>query len=192
MGKRHRPGSGAIERKRVAAEAKYVKRQVEIGVVDECRFHLQRGRPRRLSVSHEVDRQFEVDFTTNVLRELQCVQEYQARYQTDETLPVDTPCRSCYDFFGKSTLLVEALCPAREGTPHLFVELGVAGSGKSALLSDFLMDVYSGKYATITGPAPSILLSSAANERVLELCTLVSSVRYDMVAVVPQVHWCGR
>ena len=94
MGKRRRPGSGVIERKRLAAEAKFMARKVESGIVDECRFYLHRGRPRRLSVAHEVDCKFAVDFAANVNRELQCLKDHQVRYQTDETLVVDTPCRS--------------------------------------------------------------------------------------------------
>ena len=95
-----------------------------------------------------------------------------------------------FGFFGKSTLLVEAMCPASEGTPHLSTRLGVAGCGKSTFLSDLLVDIYAGRYMELTGPEPSLLLASTTNEQVKKLWMLALSAHDAQSSRVPKPVWC--
>jgi hypothetical protein len=48
--------------------------------------------------------------------------------------------RSVYDFFGNSTILVESLKAHSMRTPHMTVELGVPGCGKSTFLTEFVVE----------------------------------------------------
>ena len=59
--------------------------------------------------------------------------------------------RSVYDFFGNSTILVESLKAHSMRTPHMTVELGVPGCGKSTFLTQFVVEVNLGNFVNNTG-----------------------------------------
>ena len=103
-----------------------------------------------------------------------------AQAKDKEYTEIDTEIASCtqrlfdsiYGFFGKSTLLREALRPDKDGTPHLCVKLGVPGCGKSTFLLEFLQDVFNRKMERLAGRGPSVLLASVTNSQCKNLYML--------------------
>ena len=67
--------------------------------------------------------------------------------------------------------------------------LGVAGCGKTTFMQEFLMDVYAGKFVTITGPNPSVLLASTTNSQCQALYTLVLALHANEESNVPKPRW---
>ena len=192
MGKRSRPGKGAQARNRAKADRAWLARREADGTLEDFqnRFRLHAHRPRRLTVANEADCRFAVDYASHVARELRAIKQAQERYRTDDSLEDEERYRSCFGFFGKSTLLLEAMCPATEGTPHLSTRLGVAGCGKSTFLADLLLDIYAGTYLDLTGPEPSLLLASTTNEQVKKLWIVALAAHDTPCSRVPKPVWC--
>ena len=147
-------------------------------------------RPRRLEPSHEIDCTFAAKYAEKVAQECQAIKRERERYKDTPDDP-NAPQRrqSNYVFFGKSTLLKEAIRPAKEGTPHMQFSLGVAGCGKTTFMQEFLMDVYAGKFVTITGPNPSVLLATTTNSQCQALYTLVLALHANEESNVPKPRW---
>ena len=93
--------------------------------------------PRLLSASNDGDCDFATKFADGVQNELRLVKGHQEQFDTGDLNPGTTHLRSVFGFCGKSTLLIESIRPRHEGTPHLSIQLGVPGCGKSTFMSDY-------------------------------------------------------
>ena len=184
------PGRGSSGCNKDTQEAKYWERQAKKEFINEIDFNLANSMPRLLSASNDGDCDFATKFADGVQNELRLVKEYQEQFDTGDLNPGTTHLRSVFGFFGKSTLLIESIRPRHEGTPHLSIQLGVPGCGKSTFLSEFLQDVFNGIYRNITGPEPSLLLASTTNEQCKKLFELVKSESVRDGSRAPRPIWC--
>ena len=193
MGKR--PGRGHLAKKKQKSEAQYLLRHPDrahsAGVGDSS------FKPRRLSVFNEEDCKFAVKFADGVNKEISKVRDHQIKLnankekvEEDDVKERTNSLRSPFGFFGKSTFLIEAIRPRKGGTPHLSIQLGVPGSGKSTFLIEFLTDVYNGVYSNITGSGPSLLLASVTNAQCKMLFALVKTAAAQTDSRIPDPIWC--
>ena len=121
-------------------------------------------KPRLLSSAVEDDCRAAVLYARGCAKEQHKFAEEAPRRQDDTgMLAPELLHSSIYGFFGKSTLLFEGLRPKQKGTPHVRVQMGVPGCGKSTCLLEFLQHVFLEKLIALTGKRPSLLLSSVTN-----------------------------
>ena len=188
--KKKKPGAGAVERKRLAQEAKY---EAKAASSADKVLQLKQGNPEILSASNEEHCKFAVKFAEGVHREISKIQNAALRFgaETDSSSTRDLAprgLRSVYGFFGKSTIMVESLRADKEDMTHLSVQLGVPGCGKSTFLREILTDVYSGKHSKTTGQNPSVLIASTTNLQCKELFKMIHEVSLEE-GVVPEPTW---
>ena len=189
--RKKKTGAGALAKKRLRQEDKYKE---QVATRDQKHFVPGEGKPEILSAANEEHCQFALKFAQGVHAELDKVQSAAAKYASDADVVAEVSqprrrLRSVYGFFGKSTLLVESLTAETAGCPHISIQLGVPGCGKSTFLKEFLRDVYSGQYAESLGRNPSMLIASTTNLQCKELFKMILEV-HDSDCSVPLPLWC--
>ena len=158
--RKRRQGKGSQERKAQKREERYEAQHLE----PEPVFDLAGKYPATLSPLKLNDCKFAVGFAQGVEREHAALRKEQQRYgRLDDEADALPELTSSYGFFNKSTILVETMCPQREGTPHISTLFGVPGCGKTVHLENLLASVFSGEHHIIAGKTPSVYVGSISN-----------------------------
>lgn len=147
---------------------------------------------RRLEQTNFEDCQHAVRFARGVLNEVKNNREEQERMlagrdgrdKQEHHLEVRSN-SSIYGFFGKSSLLMEALLPVKMRRRHLVAMLGVPGCGKTRYLQSLLEDIFGGSFRV---EKPSVLVCSSTNSQCRNLFAMMLSLHNR--GLVPAPHWC--